>query len=216
VGKFMVQKQLTENSKNYENKVKSCNTVRCVFSAVVGRAVGDILEERMLMSFITQFATRPLTRFFGAIAVSTSLLLVGCGGGEVGVGIDATVTVPPPVQVAAFDVTMAVNGQQLRNLSVLPGQVQDVAIFAGDNFDLATSGPVAWTVVVGGSVIDAPAGSSIFYGNATIVPTLITNARYAASTGQQGFMPNPVVMTLIATSLNDSRQEAQINVVLNN
>ena len=159
--------------------------------------------------------TRPFTALFSAAAVSASLLLSGCGGGEVEVGIDATVTVPP-VQVAAFDVAMFVNGQRLTGVGVFPGEVQDVDIFAGQTFELTASGPVAWTVVIGGSVVDAPPGSSIFYNNATIVPTLITNARYAASTGRQGFLPNPVVMTLIATSLTDSRQEAQLNVVVNN
>ncbi len=167
------------------------------------------------MAFIQSFIQRPLRALFGAAAISASLLLAGCGGGEVTVGGEIEVT-SPPVQVAAFDLGMSINGQPVRNLSVLPGEARDVSVFVGEAFEVDSSGPVAWTVVVGGSVLDAPAGSSIFYNNATIVPTLITNARYAASTGAQGFLPSPVVMTLIATSLNDSRQEAQINVVLNN
>jgi hypothetical protein len=54
------------------------------------------------------------------------------------------------------------------------------------------------------------------YGGASIVQTLITNARFAANTSGAGFLPNPVVVTLVATSRVDSRQEAQINVVLTN
>jgi hypothetical protein len=71
-------------------------------------------------------------------------------------------------------------------------------------------------LVVGGNIIRAPVGSRIDYAGATLVQTLITNARFAASTGGAGFLPNPVVVTLVATSLVDSRQEAQINVVLTN
>jgi hypothetical protein len=167
------------------------------------------------MSFITPNSIRPVTAFFSALAVSASLLLTGCGGGEVDVSVDGTIVVPP-VQVVAFDLGMFVNGQQLRDVSLLPGQEQNVQIPVGSNFELFTSGPVAWTVVVGGSVIDAPVGSTIFYGNAAIVQTLITTARFAASTSQQGFLPSPVVVTLIATSLNDRSQEAQVNVALTN
>jgi hypothetical protein len=175
----------------------------------------EILKEHTLMSFITPNFTRPITAFFSALTVSAGLLLTGCGGGEVDVTVDGTIVIPP-VQVAAFDVHMYVNGQQLSNVHVLPGEQQNVDIPVGSNFELTSSGPVAWTVVVGGSIIDAPVGSTIFYGNAAIVQTLINNARFAASTSQQGFLPSPVVVSLIATSLNDSRQEAQLNVVLTN
>jgi hypothetical protein len=167
------------------------------------------------MSLSTLTSIRPVTAFFSALMVSASLLLTGCGGGEVDVTVDGTVVVPP-VQVAAFDLHMFVNSQQLSDVHVLPGVQQNVEIPVGRNFELTSTGPVAWTVVVGGSIINAPVGSAILYGNATIVQTLITNARFAASTSQQGFLPNPVVVTLIATSLNDPYQEAQINVVLNN
>jgi hypothetical protein len=144
------------------------------------------------------------------------LVLSACGGGTAVIEAD----VPPVVVVAvppanAFDIILFVNGSQIPGVRLLPDQEQDVEVPIGNNFELATSGPVAWTVVVGGVAVNAPVGSTIAYGGANILPKLITNARYAASTLRAGAMPNPVVVSLIATSLADSRQEAQLNIVLN-
>jgi hypothetical protein len=155
---------------------------------------------------------RAITAFFSALLVSATLLLSGCGGGG---SVDVAVEIPP-VQVADFSIVMFANGQQVLGVNLPPGAEQDVDITAGTNFELVATGPVAWTVVVGGAIVNAPAGSTISYAGATIVPTLITNARYAASTGRVGFLSSPVVVSLIATSLVDSRQEAQINIVVNN
>lgn len=159
---------------------------------------------------------RAIKVFFASLSLGASLVLVGCGGGsvDIGVGIDVPITSPAPV--AAFDIIMFVNGQQVAGVDLLPSEEQDVYVPAGNSFELDSSGPVVWTVVVGGSIINAPVGSRIDYGGASIVQTLITNARFAANTSGAGFLPNPVVVTLVATSLVDSRQEAQINVVLTN
>jgi hypothetical protein len=154
---------------------------------------------------------RAITAFSSALLVSASLLLPGCGGGSVDVAVAIPVT-----HSAAFDITMRVNGQQLAGVDVLPGVEQDVYLPVPNSFELNASGPVVWTVVVGGTIIDAPVGSAILYGGASVLQTVITNARFAASTSSAGFLPNPVVVSLIATSLVDARQEAQINVVLTN
>jgi hypothetical protein len=157
---------------------------------------------------------RAIKGFLAALCVGASLVLSGCGGGSVDVGVEVPITNPPAR--AAFDIIMFVNGQQTPGVDLLPGEEQDVYLPAGNSFELDASGPVTWTVVVGGRIIDAPVGSRIDYGGASIVQTLITNARFAANTSGAGFLPNPVVVTLVATSRVDARQEAQINVVLTN
>jgi hypothetical protein len=159
---------------------------------------------------------RAVSAIVGSLFVAATLGLAGCGGGGE-VVIDAppvVVAVPVVVPAAAFDIIMFVNGQKIPGVALKPDQEQDVDVPVGNNFELATSGPVAWTVVVGGVIVQAPTGSIINYGGAEVLPSLITNARYAANTRQVGPMANPVVVSLIATSLTDPRQEAQLNVVL--
>ncbi len=161
---------------------------------------------------------RAIKVVLASLFLGASLVLAGCGGGsvDVGVGVGIDVPIASPAPRAAFDIIMFANGRQVSGVDLLPGEVQDVYLQAGNSFELDASGPVAWTLVVGGSIIRAPVGSTIAYGGANIVQTLINNARFAASTSGAGFLPNPVVVTLVATSLVDSRQEAQINVVLTN
>jgi hypothetical protein len=157
---------------------------------------------------------RAIKGFLAALCVGASLVLSGCGGGSVDIGVEVPISSPAPR--AEFDIIMFANGRQVPGVDLLPGEEQDVYLPAGNSFELDASGPVAWTVVVGGSIINAPVGSRIDYGGASIVQTLITNARFAANTSGAGFLPNPVVVTLVATSRVDARQEAQINVVLTN
>lgn len=162
-----------------------------------------------------RLVTRPFTSFFSAVAVSASLLLAGCGGGSVDVGVGVDVVVPPPAPVAAFDLILLVNGQRINAVNLFPGEEQNVDIPVGSNFELATSGPVAWTVVTGGQVVNPPERGTLVYAGINMTPTFISNARYAANTVSAGFRSSPVVVSFIATSVNDSRQEAQINIVLN-
>ncbi len=150
---------------------------------------------------------RPVTTFFGAVAVSASLLLAGCGGGSVEVGVN----VPPPVD---FDLILSVNNQPINAVNVLPGEAQKVDIPVGSNFEIASSGPVAWTVVTGGLVVNPPVNGILVYKDINMTPKFISNARYAANTQRVGPMPYPVVVSFIATSLNDSRQIAQLDVAV--
>lgn len=158
---------------------------------------------------LDRLVKRPVNIFFSAIAVSASLLLAGCGGGSVEVGVD----VPPPV---AFDLILRVNNQPINAVNVLPGEVQDVEIPVGNNFEIASSGPVAWTVVTGGQVVNPPVGGTLVYAGINMIPTFISNARYAANTVPAGARPTPVVVSFIATSVSYPNQEAQINIVLTN
>jgi hypothetical protein len=163
---------------------------------------------------------RVVTAFLSALLVSTSLLLTGCGGGvvvegEVVVPPAVVVVSPPPPRAAAFDLIMFANGLQVPGVRVLPGYEQDVELPVGNNFELATSGPVAWTVVTGGQIVNPPVNGTLVYAGINLTPTRITNARYAANTVAAGLI-NPVVVSFIATSLSDPSQEAQINIVLTN
>jgi hypothetical protein len=156
---------------------------------------------------------RVVTTFLSALLVSTSLLLTGCGGG---VAVEGEVVVDSaPVQVDAFDVIMYDSRGQVPGVQVFPDQVQDVYLPAGKSFELASSGPVAWTVVTGGQVVNPPVDGKLIYAGIVLTPTRITNARYAANTVAAGLV-SPVVVSFIATSLADPSQEAQINIVLTN
>jgi hypothetical protein len=164
---------------------------------------------------------RVVTAFLSALLVSTSLLLTGCGGGvvvegEVVVPPAVVVVSPPPQRADAFDLIMFANGQQVGGVNVFPNKEQDVYLPVGSNFELASSGPVAWTVVTGGRVVNPPVNGTLVYAGINLTPTRITNARYAANTIAAGLLPNPVVVSFIATSLDDPSQVAQINIVLTN
>jgi hypothetical protein len=168
---------------------------------------------------------KAVTKIVGTLLLCASAVLAGCGGGGyiegeiVGDVTGGVVVQPPPVivvQPAAFSMTLRVNGSAIPNVNLLPGLEQDVDIPAGNNFELTTSGPVAWTVVAGGRIVNAPVGTAIFYKGISISPAVINNARYAANTLAQGPFAGPVVVSFIVTSLQDQRQEAQINIVLTN
>jgi hypothetical protein len=159
---------------------------------------------------------RPVTTFFSAVAVSASLLLAGCGGGSLDVGVGVDVVVPPPAPVAAFDLILRVNGQLIDAVNVFPNELQKVDIPVGSNFEIASSGPVAWTVVTGKLVVNPLVGGRLVYQGVSVAPKFISNARYAADTEQVGPVPYPVVISFIATSLSDARQIGQIDIALTN
>lgn len=140
----------------------------------------------------------------GALLVSATLLLSGCGGG----GSDN----PPPPN---FDIGVLLNGHPVTGVDVFPGDEQTLYVTAGQTFELDSSGPVSWTLVVAGSTI-AGAGNTISYGGATLQEILTTASQFAAITSEDAPLPAPVPITLYATSLDDSSQVARFNIVITN
>jgi hypothetical protein len=152
---------------------------------------------------------RSVKAVLSGLVLSTSVLLTACGGGA-SVEIGGEFVDEPP-----FDVIMLVNTRPVVGVQVFPGEAQTVNLPIGQSFELAASGPVEWTTIVGGNVI-AGQGNTIFYAGAQISQTLTTNARYAATTGSSGFLAAPVVVTVLATSTIDRGAQAKINIVLTN
>lgn len=151
-----------------------------------------------------------IKRIWAALAIGTILLIAGCGGGA---SLDIVVDGSQP---PAFDVIMFANGVRVPSVRLEPGFEQDIELPAGISFELATSGPVGWTVVTGSTVVNPLVNGTLVYAGINLTPTNITNARYAANTRRAGLLPAPVVVSFIARSTQDSRQEAQINIVLTN
>jgi len=154
---------------------------------------------------------RASAKLFGLLAICGSLLLVGCGGGSVDVGI--TIEDPPE---PAFGIILAVNKQQVPGVDLLPGQMQTVYTQAGNSFELKSYSAVSWRLIVDGATINAAVNGTVLSNGATIVPTGITNVNYAANTSSRGFLFAPVNVTLLATSLADPRKQAQMNIILTN
>ena len=149
---------------------------------------------------------RSIRVYAGALLVSAAVALSGCGGGG---GGDY---VPPP---PAFDIGVLVAGQPLAGVGVLPGYQQTIYLAVGQTFELDSTGPVAWTVVIGGASVPE-SGATIDYGGATIQEVLTTTTHFAANTWAFAPLVAPVQVTLYATSLLDASQVATINFILTN
>jgi hypothetical protein len=154
---------------------------------------------------------RASAKSFGLLAICGSLLLLGCGGGSVDVGI-AIEDPPEP----AFGIILAVNSQQVPGVDLLPGQMQTVHTQAGNSFELQSDSAVSWRLIVDGATINAAVNGTVLSNGAAIVPKKITNVNYAATTSARGFLSAPVNVTLVATSLADPRKQAQMNIILTN
>lgn len=150
---------------------------------------------------------RSIQVYAGTLFVSAALLLSGCGGGG-----DGGVYSPPP---AAFNVGVLVAGQLVGGGGVLPGYQQTIYLAVGQTFELDSTGPVAWTVVVGGSAVPE-SGATINYGGATIQELLTTTTHFAANTWAFAPLLVTIPVTLYATSLVDASQIATINLILTN
>ena len=144
--------------------------------------------------------------YAAALFVSVAVALSGCGGGG-----DSAYVPPPP----AFDIGILVAGQPLSGVAVLPGQELTVYLTVGQTFALESTGPVVWSVLVGGASVPE-SGATIAYGGATIQEVLTTTKRFAAFTGAFAPLISPVQVRIYAMSLIDGNQVATINLTLNN
>jgi len=149
---------------------------------------------------------RAARAYAGALLVSVALILSGCGGGG-----ESGFVPPPP----AFDIGVRVSGQPLVGVTVLPGDTVTVSFAVGQSFELQSTGPVVWSVLVGGVSVPE-SGATITYGGATIQEVLTTSTQFAAHTGAFAPLIAPVQLTVHATSLIDGNQVATVNLILNN
>ncbi|MET3105329.1 hypothetical protein AAKU67_001077 [Oxalobacteraceae bacterium GrIS 2.11] len=151
------------------------------------------------------------------LLLATTLILAGCGGGVAEVGVSGTVTVPVVVVPAGpvFDIVAYVNGYQVAGFDALPGDVQTLSIPVNQSFELNSDSSVTWNVFVNG--VEVPdVNNAIIVGDVTINETSTTNLLFAGDATSPSYLPAPVQVTLIATSLIDGSQTARINFVITN
>lgn len=154
---------------------------------------------------------KPIQFGMAGVLISTTLLLSGCGGGGVDYNASVVVSTPTP----AFEIGALVSGLPVTGFDALPGDVQTITMSVGQTFELDSNSPVTWNVFVNG--VEVPSvNNTIIAGNVTINETLTTNEQFAGYATSQGILSSPVQITLIATSLVDSTQTAQINFVITN
>jgi hypothetical protein len=155
---------------------------------------------------------KAIKRWVGALSLVAVTSLTGCGSGYV----DTRQVVPSLFANVAFSLDMRINGVFIPEVNVQPGYQQDVPMFAGSSFEVLASGPVVWTVTIDGTVVNPPLGTGVVFNGVSLVPTSISSGRFSAIASAQGFLPRTRVISIIATSVVDSRQEANINILLSN
>jgi hypothetical protein len=153
-----------------------------------------------------------IKRWIGAFSLIAVVSLAGCGSGYV----ETTQVVPSLFTNVAFRLDMRINGSFIPEVDVEPGYQQDVPMRAGSSFEVLATGPVAWTVTIDGTVVNPPLGAGVVFNGVSLVPTSISSDRFSGVASAQGFLPRTRVVSIIATSLVDSRQEANINILLTN
>jgi hypothetical protein len=153
-----------------------------------------------------------IKRWVGTLGMVAVASLAGCGSGYV----ETAQVVPSLFANVAFSLDMRINGQFIPEVGVEPGYQQDVPMRAGSSFDVRASGPVQWTVTIDGTVVNPPLGTGVVLNGVSLVPTTISSGWFSASTSAQGFLPRPRIISIIATSVVDNRQEANINILLTN
>jgi hypothetical protein len=155
---------------------------------------------------------KAMKRWVGALSLVAVATLAGCGSGYV----ETTQVVPSLFANVAFRLEMRINGVFIPEVYVEPGYQQDVPMRAGSSFEVLASGPVVWTVTIDGTVVNPPLGTGVLFNGVSLVPTAISSNRFSAVASAQGFLPRSREISIIATSLVDGRQEANINVLLTN
>lgn len=134
-----------------------------------------------------------------ALASAVVIALAGCGG-----GVD--------VHGDGFSVGVTIDGNPYGG-PVVSGAQRDVSIYAGESIAFDASEPVEWTLYAGNAAIPAD-GSTVFYGGASIRATAVSSSRIVVDTAAAGALPQPVPITLIATSTFDAALVATINVFI--
>jgi hypothetical protein len=155
---------------------------------------------------------KTIKRWVGAFGIVAIASLAGCGSGYV----ETAQVVPSLFANVAFSLDMRINGLFIPEVNVEPGYQQDVPMRVGSSFEVLASGPVQWTVTIDGTVVNPPLGTGVVFNGVNLVPTTISSDRFSGVATAQGFLPRNRVISIIATSLVDSRQEANINILLTN
>jgi hypothetical protein len=143
--------------------------------------------------------------FAAGLLISAVFALTGCGGGG-----EAEVSSGPEFEIGAL-----VGNRPVAGVDVLPGERQTIYVAVGLPIELDSTGPVDWSVFVGGSAVP-PSGSTIYYGGATIDELTTTRTRFAIGTSSVAPLQVSIPITVYATSLVDRGQVAQIDIVLTN
>jgi hypothetical protein len=155
-------------------------------------------------------AMKSLKRMVGAFSIATAGALAGCGSGYV----ETAAVVPSLFANVQFALDVRVNGVFLPELGVEAGYEQDVLVQSGSTFEVLASGPVQWTVTIDGTTVNPPLGTGVVFNGVSLVPTAISSGRFSAVASTQGFLARTPVISIIATSVVDNRQDAAINVLL--
>jgi hypothetical protein len=134
-----------------------------------------------------------------AVASAVAIGVAGCGGGA-------------DLQGDGFSVGVTIDGRPYGG-AVSSGARQDVSIYAGQSVAFDASEPVEWTLYAGNAAIPAD-GSTVLYGGASIRATAINSSRIIVDTAAAGPLPQPVPITLAATSTFDAALVATINVFI--
>ncbi|MEO8858421.1 MAG: hypothetical protein ABI343_15675 [Burkholderiaceae bacterium] len=142
--------------------------------------------------------------------MAMSLGLSACGGGGDGGGG------PPVVVVAApFDIVVAVSGQPVDGLLIIPGAPQTILLTVGQSIEFDANEPVTWSLLVGGSAVSGD-GVTVNYGGVDITLVTETDSRIFINTTTNFFLGAPLIFTLVATSTLDLAQVATIEIQLTN
>jgi hypothetical protein len=144
--------------------------------------------------------------FVLAVAMAATLGLAGCGGGGSASVSDGNVS---------FDISVAVAGQPIPGMQIVPGRETNLSIRAGESIELDASEPVVWTLLVGGSSITA-SGTTVYYAGASITQNEVSDSRIVVDTAAVQWLSAPVPITFVATSTLDSAVVARVNVLVTN
>lgn len=138
-----------------------------------------------------------------ATLVAVAFLLVACGGG----GDSGT----PLVEINAI-----VGGRSVPGFATFPGTRQALFVPVGLSLELDATRPVAWSVLVNGTLVPGRGNSYTSAGGTTVQEIVVTNAQYVVNTF--GFAPGstPFGITIVATSLEDPGQVTTIDVFVTN